>query len=123
MNRGAARCALTGMYQRDTSNQMSDKLWKNYLGVKMDGKTALSQMVQQTNQTPSETETRYFHIHRGQDGTTLYYNEIKYTNEPPSVFRFLTDNLDEIVIWSVNPFVSEATAHEMAIHIGQQIGF
>ena len=26
------------MYQRDTSNQMSDKLWKNYLGVKMETK-------------------------------------------------------------------------------------
>lgn len=42
---------------------------------------------------------------------------------PPCEFHFLTDLGDEIIVWSVNLFLSQKDAHEIAIQWGESIGW
>ena len=42
--------------------------------------------------------------------------------ELPAKFSFMTDNADEIIVWSTYRYLSEKDAHELAIQFGEPRG-
>lgn len=87
-----------------------------------DGKSEiLKQMVEQARSAPTEA-IYLFVLPRGaghyhvEECTPLQSIEI------PAKFSFMTDNADEIIVWSTYRYLSEKEAHELAVQFGKPRG-
>ena len=81
----------------------------------------LKRMVDQATQVPAPTVSLSFEAELTGVGHYSLY-ECKPRIEPPSYFSFMTDNGDEIIIWSARPGMNRDKAHEIAIRIGEKRG-
>lgn len=90
----------------------------------MDKKEILRRMVEQAQQQPAPPVTLYlFALPLGGGNYRVVTGlEPRSLSDPPAYFSFMTDNADEVIVWSINPFLSRDHAHEIAIQFGAERG-
>lgn len=69
------------------------------------------------------TENRRAFFVKSYGGGQYHITECDFKTEPPALHEFSSDIGDTIAIWSTNKFLSKPIAHEIAIAIGNEIGW
>ncbi len=84
----------------------------------------LQQMLDQAALIPVEPQRLYLMV-TPRGGGRYHIEELPYRAGafPPCEYRFGTALGDTIVVWSTNHFLTEKTAHEIAVRTGEAIGW